>query len=1127
MTNLNFLPISSIPYLKNYKLTEEEHSQINRFFQVSEHIMVTANPKGYFKSVNLACLHRLGYTEAELLSKPYIDFVHPEDRQSTSKEAIKVLKTGFSINFENRFLGKDGSIVWFLWHAFYFEKEATVYANAQDITKQKQAEEALAESYKFNKQVIQSTQDGIVVYDKNLHYLEWNPFMEKFTGIPEAEVLGKHPSEVFPFLEKSGVIDNIKKALCGEVVTTDDFCFNIPNTESCAWATDTNAPFRNMSGEIIGVIGTVRNITKRKEAEIALLESENLLKESQIIANLGTYTLDIHTGNWESSEILDTIFGIDNAYDKTLEGWAAIIHPEWRQIMLDYFTNDVIGKKIKFDKKYKIIRQDDKSVRWVHGLGRLRFDEYNQPVSMLGTISDITERKLAKELLANEKQRLSIILKGTRAGTWEWNIQSGEFIVNERWADIIGYTLKEILPINYTAARKFYQPDDLKTAEELLKKHLNKEIAYYECETRMKHKNGEWIWVVDRGRVYEWDQEGKPLLMSGTHQDITKRKKAELELIKLNQAIYSSSESILLTDKEGIITYINPGFTNTYGFTADEVINKVTPRILKSGLMDKEHYSVFWDLLLSGKEVKGEYKNKRKDGVLIDIEASNNAIFDAQKNIIGFLSIQRDISKRKQTEAALKESKDRLRRAQKAAKFGSWEWDLTSGEHYWSEENFTIYGLDSGKVKPSYEALIEVIDPADMELVNENVARAIARGSDGSFDIDYNCIRPDNGKKCVINARAEVLRDTKGNAVKLVGTIQDITERIKAEEKIREKDIEFRKLSSNVPDLIFQFTRRVDGTYCVPIASVGIRNIFGCSPEDVIDNFEPIGRVIHPEDMDRVIKDIEFSARHLSPFTCEFRVQIPGKEIQWIYSKSTPEKLADGSITWYGFNTDITERKKTEEAILLSYERYNLVAKATNDAIFDMNIISGEVIRSGDGFNTLFGYDKEYYSSPDFDYTKLIHPEDLLRVNESMDFIRKNPDKQNWVLDYRLLKANGEYAYVHDKGYIIRDIQGKAIRMIGATQDITDRIKYTQAIEAQNKQLREIAWTQSHIVRAPLARLIGLVNLIDEEGQIDTDTNQLLKYVLSSAHELDSVIKSIVMNTQETEDKFSEKEYHF
>ena len=96
-----------------------------------------------------------------------------------------------------------------------------------------------------------------------------------------------------------------------------------------------------------------------------------------------------------------------------------------------------------------------------------------------------------------------------------------------------------------------------------------------------------------------------------------------------------------------------------------------------------------------------------------------------------------------------------------------------------------------------------------------------------------------------------------------------------AEEKIREKDLQFRKLSANVPDLLYQFTRRPDGTYFVPVASEGIKNIFGCSPEDVLEDFAPIGRVIFPEDSARVMNDIEYSARHLTFFRCEFRVQIP------------------------------------------------------------------------------------------------------------------------------------------------------------------------------------------------------------------------------------------------------------
>jgi len=159
-----------------------------------------------------------------------------------------------------------------------------------------------------------------------------------------------------------------------------------------------------------------------------------------------------------------------------------------------------------------------------------------------------------------------------------------------------------------------------------------------------------------------------------------------------------------------------------------------------------------------------------------------------------------------------------------------------------------------------------------------------------------------------------------------IASFRDITEARMAEKIISDKDNQFRKLSAQVPDLIYQFTRRPDGSYCVPVASTGIKNIFGCTPEDVHDNFDAIARVLHPDDAERVIRDIEYSAEHLTYFTCEFRVQLPGKGTQWIFSRSAPERLPDGGITWYGFNTNITDRKQVEEKLADSEFHFRTLA---------------------------------------------------------------------------------------------------------------------------------------------------------------------------------------------------------
>jgi PAS domain S-box-containing protein len=150
-------------------------------------------------------------------------------------------------------------------------------------------------------------------------------------------------------------------------------------------------------------------IINRKRAEELLTESERFIRETQIIANLGSYTMDIASGKWKSSEILDSLLGIDSDYDKSVEGWESLIHPEWKKIMGDYFIQEVIGENAKFDKEYKIIRQNDKGERWVHGIGELKFNDNNQPITMIGTIQDITERKKAEEDIQLKTEQLKKI----------------------------------------------------------------------------------------------------------------------------------------------------------------------------------------------------------------------------------------------------------------------------------------------------------------------------------------------------------------------------------------------------------------------------------------------------------------------------------------------------------------------------------------------------------------------------------------------------------------------------------------------------------------------------------------------------------------------------------------------
>ncbi len=194
----------------------------------------------------------------------------------------------------------------------------------------------------------------------------------------------------------------------------------------------------------------VRYYRSRLESMEALRNSSRQLKEAQSVAGLGDYRFDFSNGKWTSSEILDTIFGIDESFQRTFSGWAALISPVDRQQMSDYFTNEVVGKHMRFDKEYRIIRNADKIERWVHGLGELKFDQNNQPVSLVGTVQDITSCKRGEERIIQlasivDSSEDAIIGKTLEGMVTSWNGGAERLYGYMAW-ESIGNSMARLFP---------------------------------------------------------------------------------------------------------------------------------------------------------------------------------------------------------------------------------------------------------------------------------------------------------------------------------------------------------------------------------------------------------------------------------------------------------------------------------------------------------------------------------------------------------------------------------------------------------------------------------------------------------------------------------------------------------
>ncbi len=258
--------------------------------------------------------------------------------------------------------------------------------------------------------------------------------------------------------------------------------------------------------------------------------------------------------------------------------------------------------------------------------------------------------------LQAERQRLASIIEGTRAGTWEWNVQTGETIFNEQWAGIIGYSLAELSPVSTETWMKYAHPDDLQKSDALLEKHLCGESGYYEFETRMMHKDGHWIWVLVRGKVASWSDDGKPLWMFGTHQDITERKKTETALREseanyrsLNRAMPQplALHEIICDDSGTPIDYrfldVNPAFEKLTGKNTAEIIGRTVLELLPG--TEAHWIETYGKVALSGEPIQFESNTAELDRYF------DTVVYSPQTG--QFAVIANDITERKKAETEL------------------------------------------------------------------------------------------------------------------------------------------------------------------------------------------------------------------------------------------------------------------------------------------------------------------------------------------------------------------------------------------------------------------------------------------------------------------------------------------
>ncbi len=554
-------------------------------------------------------------------------------------------------SFRVEFVLADGRTLELAFNPIITDRETTgISVFGKDIAERKAAERALRDAEKKYRNIFDGALEGMFQTTLGGKVLAANSAVAKILGYDSPEDflsaimdlsndVWADPAQRLSYL---GQLQN-----CGELRNFE--CLLRSKDGNPVWVSVSARMVCDENQRPLYLDGFLEDISERKRAEKELEESRDSLREAQIVGGLGNYVLDIGKGGWTSSALLTELFGIDEAYERNVEGWAALIHPDDREMMTAYLEEEVIGKRKAFDKEYRIVRQADQATRWVHGLGRLEFDDLGRPTTMRGVIRDITERQRVIGELEESEVRFRRFFEGNGSVMLLVDPLSGEICdANDSAAEFYGYPRQQLVGMRV---------DQLNTLpkEEVALARLR---ALREDRTRFNFRHrlagGEERDV--EVFVSRMDVDGRPLLFSIVH-DVSDRKRTEAQLRDSEERYRATFEQaavgIIHTALDGRILRCNARFAEIIGYPLDEVpgmtFQQITPaEDLSESIRELNRF-------VSGRAPSASWEKRytRKDGSLTWVKLTISVQHDEGGRALHYICVVEDGNARKDAEGLL------------------------------------------------------------------------------------------------------------------------------------------------------------------------------------------------------------------------------------------------------------------------------------------------------------------------------------------------------------------------------------------------------------------------------------------------------------------------------------------
>ncbi len=514
---------------------EDSERKYQTLIELAEEGIWTFDGDGNTTFVNHKMGEILGYSGDEMLGKSIISCTAANDR-AYLEEKLARIKTGSNEYFDLVFLKKDDTPAYTRLSAspHMGEKGKFIYGLfvVSDLTALKKADDALVESELHYRMIIETSPNGILVLDLEGIIQLGNIQGATMLGYTTtSELAGKNFFDYVTPNDLKNSREHLKKTL--EKGFSKYYECRLISKDSQAFCAEVSvSTIPDHTGRPSGFVCVLSDVTEQRKADYLVRKSEE--KHRALVEGIShiIFTTDTKGRFTYVSPVIRQVLGYTPA--ELLGKYIYTLVPSGER--------HILGEKLKEAQGGILSPNDFEMVDKSGGIhwGRIIAQpliEGEKVTGITGLIGDITELRHSEEALRESEEKLKLAIEGSGVGLWDWRVQSGEMVINDRWAQILGYTVEELAPVTIDTWTSLTHPDDREKSRELLKKHFSEETADFACELRMKHKDGHWVWVLDRGMVTERDKSGQPLRMTGTHLNIAERKSAEEALRQVNRKL--------------------------------------------------------------------------------------------------------------------------------------------------------------------------------------------------------------------------------------------------------------------------------------------------------------------------------------------------------------------------------------------------------------------------------------------------------------------------------------------------------------------------------------------------------------------------------------------------------------